>query len=202
MIDESETGFHWSVRTSHHFFVQLCPIWLIDSLQGFLIRVVTSWNIPLQNRPIAKSMGLISGLEGVHIWLSWNPPDSVQLRLTDVQRRKDRCVSWSMFLYEDLFVLKSFCEPRKNFFLQHVQINFAVDFQVLINETQTRFAHVWCNSSPDHIANRFLGSKLTSDVDWWVYRANGINSIILLIGHSLHREYLLLGPNKDLPDVS
>ena len=196
--DESETGFHWSARTSHHFFVKLGPSWLNDCLQGVEICVVTSWNIPLQNRPNSIVHGINIRAWGCHICLPRNPPDSVQPRLTDIQSLKDRCVSWSIILYEDLLVFKSFCESSKKFFLQHVQINLAVDFQAIINEHQTRFAHVWCNSSPNHIANRFLVSKLTSDVDWWVSRAMGINFIILLIGHSLHRGHLLVGPNEDL----
>ena len=53
-----------------------------------------------------------------------------------------RCVSWSIVLFEDVIVLKSICEARKNFSLLHVKINLAVDFQALINEPQTRFAHV------------------------------------------------------------
>ena len=89
-----------------------------------------------------KSMILISDLEGVHIWMSPNPSFSVQKRLTDSHRPDDRCVSWNIVLYEDLLVLKSFCEPSKNFFLQHAKVNSAVDFQALINEHQTRFAHV------------------------------------------------------------
>ena len=114
--DESETGFHWCAWTSHYFFNQLGPSWLNDYLQAVQIGLVISWNITLQRDLIAKSMRLVSGFEGVHICLSWNPPDSVQLRLTDIQGLKDRCVSWSIVLYEDLFVLKSFCNPRKKFF--------------------------------------------------------------------------------------
>ena len=144
------------------------------------------------------SIGLISGLEGFQICLSRNRPDSVQLRLTGSQRLKDRCGSWNIVLYEDLLVLKSLCEPRKNFFLQEVQINMAVNFQVLINEHQMRFAHVYCNSRPNQITNMFLAPKLTLDVGWWVSRAKGTNSIILLIGHSLRREHLLVGPNLEL----
>ena len=56
--DESETGFHWSARKSHHFFVQLGPSWLNDCLQGVQIGVVTSWNILLQNRPDSKVHGI------------------------------------------------------------------------------------------------------------------------------------------------
>ena len=119
-------------------------------------------------------MEKISGLEGVHIYLSRNPSDSVQLCLTDSQKLKDRCMSWSIILYEDLFVLKSFCEQRKIFFLLLVQINLAGDFQALINEHQTKFAHVRWNCSTNHISNRFLASKMTSDVDMWVSRAEGI----------------------------
>ena len=118
--------------------------WFRESKFGWY-RVETSFS---EIDHIAKSMGLISGLEDVHIYSYRNLPDSVQLRLTDIPRLRDRCVSWSIVLYEDLFFLTSFCEPRKNsFFLQHIQINLAVDFQALINEQQTIFAHVLCNSS-------------------------------------------------------
>ena len=56
--DECETGFHWSARTSHHFFVQLGPSWLNDCLQGVQIGVVTSRNISLKNRPDSKVHGI------------------------------------------------------------------------------------------------------------------------------------------------
>ena len=114
--DESETGFHWSARTSHRFFVQLGPSWLNDRLQRVLIGVITSLNIPLQNKPANKVHGISIRLEGAHKSLSRNPPESVRLRLIDIQRNKDRCVSLSIVLYELFFVLESFCEPRKNFF--------------------------------------------------------------------------------------
>ena len=110
----------------------------------------------------------------------------IQSSSASLTARGSRTTVWaeaSSCLKIYLFSKVSVSEGRI-FFLQYVQINLVVDFQALINERQTRFAHVWCNSSPNHIANRFLGPKLTSDVDWWVSRAIGINFVILLIGHS------------------
>ena len=51
---ESETCFHWSVWTSHHFNVQLVPSCLNDCLQTLQIGVVRSWNFLLRNRPDSK----------------------------------------------------------------------------------------------------------------------------------------------------
>ena len=165
--DESETGFHWSAGTSHHFFVQLGLSWLNDCLQGVKIGAVTSWNIPLQNIPDSKVHGINIRARGcphllvpIPSWFGPAPPHwqpKAQGPLCELKHR----LAWRIIL-----VLKSLCESRKNFFLHYVQINLAVDFQALINERQTRFAHVWWISSPYHIANRFLASKLTSDVDW------------------------------------
>ena len=49
--DESETGFHWSARPLHYVFIHLGLSWLNDCLQEVPLGMVSSWNIPLQNRP-------------------------------------------------------------------------------------------------------------------------------------------------------
>ena len=59
-------------------------------------------------------------------------------------------------------------------------------------KTKRSFAPIWCNNSSNHNANRFLVSHMTSDVDRQVSGATGINSIIVFIVHSLHREHPLI----------
>ena len=58
-----------------------------------------------------------------------------------------RYVIWSIVLYDDVTILKSFCELSKNFFLQYAQIKLAVDFNAFIMEDLLRFAPIWWNSS-------------------------------------------------------
>ena len=159
--DDPETGINWSARTSHHFFVQLGPSWLNDCLQGVQIGVVTSWNIPFQNRPDSKVHGIDIRTWG---WPQLLDPKASEMILASLLGRI-RCVSWSTVLFEDVIVLKSFCKARKNFFIQHVHINLAVDIHALINEDKRRFAPAWRNSSPNHNSNRFMAPKRSSGVD-------------------------------------
>ena len=114
--DQSKTGFHRSARTSHHFFVLFGPSWLNDCLQGVQNGLVTSWNILFQRRPDGKVRGTnIRALGCPHFLVSkpcWFGPASpdwqpkAQGRLSELRQ----CPEWRFFL------LKSFCEPRKNFF--------------------------------------------------------------------------------------
>ena len=196
--DECETGFHWSARTSYHFFVQLGLSWLNDCLQGVQVGVVTSWNIPLQSWPDSKVHRI-----NIRVWRCphllvedpsrigpapphWQPKAQGPLcEQTHRPVRRFICSQKLLWGKEELFFAT--CSRQQ-----------VVDFQAFTKKHQTRLDHVWCNIGPNQNANKFIVFKLTSDYDWWVSRAKVINSMISLNGHSLHREHLLAGPNEDL----
>ena len=109
--DESETSFHRSAKNAAPLF-RLTWSELIEWPPS----VSPNWGGNELRHPsqildqIAKPIGLISELEGGHICLSRNPPPHWR------QTLMDRGVSPRTILCKDFFVVKSFCELRKNFF--------------------------------------------------------------------------------------
>ena len=130
--DESEMGFHWSARPSHHFFVQRGPSWLNDCLQGVQIGVVTSWNISLQNRSDSKVHGINTRRCSCPNFLipkpSWFGPAPPHLQ---TKAQGSLCELKQYPVWRFIWSQKFLWAKEGIFFLQHVQINLAIHFKLL-----------------------------------------------------------------------
>ena len=114
--DESETGFHWSARTSHQFLVHLCPSWLDDYLQAVQMGVVTNWNIRLQIKTDSKVYGINIRAWGCPYLLvpkpHWFGPAPPHLH----SKAQGPLSNWSIVLCDDYLFSKVSVRQGRTFF--------------------------------------------------------------------------------------